>query len=591
MKKILLSFIFLLLFVPVLVNAETCDTSKVTIESISLDQTNNVNVIEDATAHDKNINLNLGMSKVGDNIKYKIVVKNNSNEDFLLDKNSINISSEYIDYSIESSDNSNIIKKKTSKTVFLNVQYKKQVPDSAYEDGVFNDNVTMKVNLSSNNSSSNNIINPNTGIKYLLIILLIGSICLISTIIFKKKKSSIITILLISVIIPISVNALCKIDITINSKVKIREVYACTYEGELVQGAEFTNGDYVYRYMQEGTGGGWTNITEDGWGIKAVNNGQNSITSKICTTINDKPIVSASHMFFNRQTLETVDLSSFESSHVNNMEYMFYFCFKLKNLNLKNLDTSNVTNLNYAFSMLGTNSSEIDLDLSEFNTSKVTSMKYTFDRTGSGSERVKLNVSNWDTSNVTSVTSLFSSFAANASSVEIIGLEDWNTSKIEQASGMFHGAAKNAQRFKIDLSNWDVTNFNSFHQMFDGAGENAEIWGVGDLSNWNTNNAYGFQNMFINAGKNANNWQSIGTLNINSTPFSNIFENVKNAKATININEEPASATNYQNAFKNAATGENGNIIVNYKSSVTSINRIINTKSTDSKVFKGELLD
>ena len=46
----------------------------------------------------------------------------------------------------------------------------------------------------------------------------------------------------------------------------------CTFDGELVQGAEYVNGQYTYRYMQEvksvDTGLSWVNIEEDGWGVQ-----------------------------------------------------------------------------------------------------------------------------------------------------------------------------------------------------------------------------------------------------------------------------------------------------------------------------------
>ena len=61
MKKILLSFIFLLLFVPVLVNAETCDNDKVYIDSITIDKNNNVAELQETTANGKNINLTLNI--------------------------------------------------------------------------------------------------------------------------------------------------------------------------------------------------------------------------------------------------------------------------------------------------------------------------------------------------------------------------------------------------------------------------------------------------------------------------------------------------------------------------------------------------
>ena len=99
------------MFIPIFVNAESCDSDKIAISSITIEsKSDSVEELDEATASGKNINLNLSMSKVGDNIKYKIIVKNDSNEDYELDKTSLKINSDYIDYVIESEDNSSIIK-------------------------------------------------------------------------------------------------------------------------------------------------------------------------------------------------------------------------------------------------------------------------------------------------------------------------------------------------------------------------------------------------------------------------------------------------------------------------------------------------
>ena len=86
MKKMLHFIIVCILFIPLLVNAETCDNDKITISSISMEsKTSNVEELSEATVKGRNINLNLNMSAVGDNIDYDITVNNNSNEDYIID--------------------------------------------------------------------------------------------------------------------------------------------------------------------------------------------------------------------------------------------------------------------------------------------------------------------------------------------------------------------------------------------------------------------------------------------------------------------------------------------------------------------------
>ena len=64
MKKILL--LLFVLFMPFIVNAETCDTSKITISSISMEEkSEDVTEIDEASIDGKKINLNLSMANDG----------------------------------------------------------------------------------------------------------------------------------------------------------------------------------------------------------------------------------------------------------------------------------------------------------------------------------------------------------------------------------------------------------------------------------------------------------------------------------------------------------------------------------------------
>ena len=219
-KKIVSLLLVLVMFIPLLVGAEECDISKVYIDSISVEDTSNVEELDSAVADDKTISLNLGMHNVGDNIKYKVVIKNDSDEDYELDDN-INIDSDYVDYKIELDDDSKIVKKNSTKTIFLSVQYKNEVPEDAYSDGVFTDDVTIKVNMASEEKES--IINPNTGKKSLLIgclILLIGGLLFFA---FRKDRTTKVVVFVIAtlLLVPVVAKALCKCELDIHSIVTI----------------------------------------------------------------------------------------------------------------------------------------------------------------------------------------------------------------------------------------------------------------------------------------------------------------------------------------------------------------------------------
>ena len=151
----------------------------------------------------------------------------------------------------------------------------------------------------------------------------------------------------------------------------------CTTNTELTQGAEYVNGQYTYRYMQEGksssSGLAWQNITSDGWGVQLTDKAStDAVNSEVCTYINNKPIVSMSFMFDSSKAT-TLDVRKFDTSKVTNMSNMFAYS-QATSLNVSNFNTSNVINMSGMFS----SSQATTLDVSSFNTNRVTNMNGMF---------------------------------------------------------------------------------------------------------------------------------------------------------------------------------------------------------------------
>ena len=122
----------------------------------------------------------------------------------------------------------------------------------------------------------------------------------------------------------------------------------CTYDGELVQGAEYVNGQYTYRYMQQRSSLinlEWSDKSFDGWGVSLSDiNSTEAATSKVCTYINNKPVVSTSHMFSSSKA-KIIDLTSFNTNNVTDMSYMFYNSQATEIKSLDTLNTNKVTNM------------------------------------------------------------------------------------------------------------------------------------------------------------------------------------------------------------------------------------------------------
>ena len=80
-------------------------------------------------------------------------------------------------------------------------------------------------------------------------------------------------------------------------------------------------------------------------------------------------------MFYNCQTLPSLDVTKFSTANVTNMRCMFYNCSKLTSLDVTNFNTANVTDMSYMFRNCVALTS---LYLTNFNTEKVTNMERMF---------------------------------------------------------------------------------------------------------------------------------------------------------------------------------------------------------------------
>ena len=228
--------------------------------------------------------------------------------------------------------------------------------------------------------------------------------------------------------------------------------YFCKTNSTLTQGLNYNNGQYTYAYKQQGasasSGLGWSNITNNGWGVQLTDKAStDAVTSKLCTYINDKPVTSMSYMFWDSQALR-IDLSNFNTSNVYNMGGMFSSS-QATTLDLSHFDTSNVTNMNSMF----WNSKAITIGVSHFDTSKVTNMNVMF----GNSQATIIDVSNFDTSNVTNMQCMFCD-----SKAATLDLSHFDTSNVTNMQGMFW----KSQATTLDVSHFDTSNVINMEVMF-----------------------------------------------------------------------------------------------------------------------------
>ena len=256
--------------------------------------------------------------------------------------------------------------------------------------------------------------------------------------------------------------------------------YFCKTNSTLTQGLNYNNGQYTYAYKQQGasasSGLGWSNITNNGWGVQLTDKAStDAVTSKLCTYINDKPVTSMSYMFWDSQALR-IDLSNFNTSNVYNMGGMFSSS-KATTLDLSHFDTSKVTNMGGMFQ----HSQATTLDLSNFDTSNVTNMQCML----CDSQATTIDVSHFDTSNVTNMNSMF----WNSKAITL-DLSNFDTSKVTNMKVMFG----NSQATTIDVSHFDTSNATAMNGMF----QHSQATII-DVSNFDTSNVTNMQCMFCDS--------------------------------------------------------------------------------------------
>ena len=216
MKRVL-TVLLLILLLPLNVKAE--ENLKITNVEL-IDKKESVEVLEKPIFTLTKVDFNLKFSEVGGYAKYKITINNNSTEDYEISNETKFSEDNYIKYEF-TYENGNIVKSKSQKAMFVTLTYNKEVPKEKYENGKYKANNKMKLELVNNNIVVNV---PKTYKGYTKAMLILGIAALVVSasllIIIKNKKVK--TLIIISlIIIPISVKALQKIVIEINTQIEI----------------------------------------------------------------------------------------------------------------------------------------------------------------------------------------------------------------------------------------------------------------------------------------------------------------------------------------------------------------------------------
>ena len=311
----------------------------------------------------------------------------------------------------------------------------------------------------------------------------------------------------------------------------------CNTNVELTPGTEYINGQYTYRYKQEGyvhsqlNGSNveiiyeWNDLNEDGWGVILTDKESTEpINTPLCTYINDIPVVSTAYMFYYEKATE-IDLSNFNTTNITNMSHMFD-ASRATSLDLSRFDTSSVTNMSQMF--LGSHATT--LDLSNFNTSNVKDMNGMFNMC----QATTINVNNFDLSSIDSMEGMFTNAKATN-----ISLKNIDTSNITSMRATFFGT-QNLE--SIDLSYFDTSNVTDMYMMF----QSTNLTTL-DVSNFNTSNVTNMMRMFASTKLTSLDLSNFDTSNV--TDMNAMFSGNSEITSLDISNFDTSNVTNMSGLF------------------------------------------
>lgn len=192
------------------------------------------------------------------------------------------------------------------------------------------------------------------------------------------------------------------------------------------------------------------------------------LTDLDLTSFDTRNVINMREMF-EGSDIVNLDVSSFRNNSATDMYAMFGYAVNLTNINMTGFTTPLVTDMSHMFANINATS----LDLSSFDTSHVTTFGSMF-KWSDGLQSINLSsfntsnatvisqmflgcyalpsvdVSNFDTSNATTMSEMF----RDCSSLTSLDLSNFNTSGVTNLSHMFYGASNLAY---LNLNGWDIT--------------------------------------------------------------------------------------------------------------------------------------
>ena len=249
--------------------------------------------------------------------------------------------------------------------------------------------------------------------------------------------------------------------------------------------------------------------TSDVTNMSYMFGGCSALTAIDLSHMNTKNVTNMSSMFASTN-LETIDVSSFDTSSLIRLHQMFSNNPKLTRIDLSTFKTDNVTDMSALF----WNDTSLNyVNFNNINTSKVTTLYALFDNCTS---LVNVDLSNFDTTNVMSLQSMFN----NCKSLMTVDLSNFYTPNLMYMSSIFNGCTKLES---VNISHFNTAKVQSIQNIFSNCENLKEL----DLTNFDTSSVTDMGQAFYKC-------KAIRSINLSSfdvskvTNMSYMFEGCNN---------------------------------------------------------------
>ena len=446
MKKIL-NILFTLLFSFLFMNNVFASVNA-NIKSLEIaDKTSTIDV-NSYSYEALGIKTDIFFNQVGDYVKFKIVLKNNDNTDYIISDIKSNYQNEYTEINYEYENDSKDFRANSEKTLFVTFKYKKEATDVRVLNAT---NVKLVIPLDT-------IKNPKTGIEDVSIILLVGIGIGLSVFLLVRRSPKMLVVLFAFTLIASTMyltNAAQQLQIDLDVDV--------TMDTPTTGKAIFDKGINVIKRTYDLSGIDYESINEN----------NTLLIEPKCT--------------------ENVNYGDYNSPYYDPLPEEYYSCTN-KILNYKRSESIEDK---YKTDEYKVSSSESAIPIYMWYEEETKTIYWY-----SEAPMVYLNedatemfyllayVNNLDLSDIrTKNTKNFMGLFAGMVNIKQLDVSNLNTSNGENFSVMFAGM-KNLE--SIDVSKFDVSNAKDFSRMFMGDRSLTRL----DLSSWNNNNLVIIEDIF-----------------------------------------------------------------------------------------------